>query len=106
MTIACCCGTTRIACMTTMIATTNSRTVISDEPTSLAEFAKGISDRRTLVGEHQYRAARGDDVEGLGAGNRRRFELGIPRRTAIRDACGAVGIPRCDAHRLSQIERR
>ena len=41
MTSACCCGTTRIARMMTMIATTNSAIVNSDDPIHMAKASIG-----------------------------------------------------------------
>src|ERR1700704_504591 len=106
MTSACCCGTTRIAREMTMIATTKSAIMNSDEPAGMAKASKAISGGRTAIGEDQHRPPSGDDVKRFRTRHVGGFELGIPCRPAIGRPRGAVALPRLDPDRLPHVERR
>src|SRR5438128_6796673 len=108
-TSACCCGTTRIAWMTTITATMNSASVTIDDPIIVADSmleALG-SDLRLAgpaIGENEHRAARANDVHGLGLRCRRGCKLGIPCAAPVCDARRAARAPALNADHLSDIE--
>src|SRR5450432_3128021 len=94
MTSACCCGTTRIALMTTMMATTNSASVTIEDPISMYSSVKILSCAcGTSVREDQHRPAQRGDVHRLGLRRFGRRELGVPRAAAIGNARRPVGAP-------------
>src|SRR5688500_18684494 len=112
-THACCCGTTRIALMTTINATMNSTIVTAEEPIPMSNpcvdmLNAGVTKRCSgrAVGDDERRAPHADDHHRIAARHVGACRLGLPQRASIRDAGGAVRVPRLDAYRLADVERR
>src|SRR6266700_1320605 len=107
MTSACCWGTTRIAFMTTMMATTNSASVTIEEPISISFSVNLVSGTRgSALRQNQHGPAQRGDVHGLDLWRIGRREFGVPGAAAISDARGPVGTPGQHLNLSADVERR
>src|SRR5438105_2330249 len=103
-----CCGTTRIALMTTIRATMKKTSVSSEKPLimnkSLGMEGVVLRSGGTLGCQEERRAARADDVHGALAPAARMRELGAPLRAPVGDARGAVLVPYLDLDALAHVQ--
>src|SRR5450631_300296 len=106
MTSACCCGTTRIALMTTMTATTNSASVTIEDPISMYPSVKIESCAcGAVVRKDQHRPAQRGDVHGLDLRRIGRGEFGVPSAAPIGNTRRPVGAPADHLYLRADVER-
>src|SRR5271169_1991363 len=105
ITSACCCGTTRMVLMMTMMATINSASVTIEEPmrTSIVLAFHG---GRSAGGKNEHRTTGCRDVHGFGLRCIRRCEFCVPGRATVADPRRAAGAPALHVHHLPHIEAR
>src|SRR5258708_39147514 len=105
MTIACCCGTTRIVLTITMTRTRNSASATISEPINVSGSGMRASWHGTMVGEDEHRAAHRSDIHRPRLRRVRRGKLGVPARAAGGDPRRAIRAPAQHLHLRSDVER-